>query len=370
MSIAGRSAGRPLVFHQLDGASPSGKAPVFGIGIRRFESCRPNGVEGVSMYGEMMLFAGNSNAGLAKKICHYLRQPLSDSMVGRFSDGEIRVEIQSNVRGRDVFLVQSTCAPANDNLMELLIMAEACRRSSAGRITAVMPYFGYARQDRKVQARAPITAKLVAELIQTAGFDRVLTMDLHAGQIQGFFDIPVDNLYAQPVLYQYAKEHLVTEDPIQTVVVSPDAGGVERARSYARRLGTSLAIIDKRRSAPNEADVLHIIGDVKDRVAIVIDDMVDTAGTLSKGGQALKEAGASKIYALATHAVLSGPAVTRIQESTFDKIVATDTIPVSEQGRRCKKLDVLTVAPLFAEAIRAIHFNDSISRLFLPSEEE
>ena len=322
------------------------------------------------LHGEIVLFSGNANLGLAQRICHRLGLPLGAAKVGRFSDGEIRVELEQNIRGRDVFLIQSTCAPVNDNLMELLIMAEACRRSSAGRITAVMPYFGYARQDRKVQARAPITAKLVAEMIQTAGFDRVLTMDLHAGQIQGFFDIPVDNLYAQPPLYQYAKEHLVTGDPSQTVIVSPDAGGVERARSYARRLGTSLAIIDKRRSAPNEADVLHIIGDVKDRVAIVVDDMVDTAGTLAKGGQALREAGASRIYALATHAVLSGEAVARIQESVFDKVVATDTIPVSEAGRKCKKLEVLTVAPLFAEAIRAIHFNDSISRLFLPSEEE
>jgi ribose-phosphate pyrophosphokinase len=322
------------------------------------------------MYGEMMLFAGNSNPGLAKKVCHYLRQPLAPSTVGRFSDGEIRVEIEANVRGRDVFLIQSTCAPSNDNLMELLIMAEAVRRSSSGRVTAVMPYFGYARQDRKVQPRAPITAKLVAELIQTAGVERLLTIDLHAGQIQGFFDIPVDNLYALPVLYQHVKDHLVTSDPTETVIVSPDAGGVERARSYAWRLGAGLAIIDKRRSAPNEADVMHIIGDVKDRVAVVVDDMVDTAGTLSKGGKALKAAGARKIVALATHPVLSGSAVARIQESDFDQVVVTDTVPLSEHARRCPKIDVLSVAPLVAEAIRAIHFNDSISRLFLPHETE
>ncbi|MEQ1500633.1 MAG: ribose-phosphate pyrophosphokinase [Myxococcota bacterium] len=323
------------------------------------------------MQGEMMLFTGNANHGLARRICQRLGQPLAESMVGRFSDGEIRVEIGANVRGRDVFLVQSTCAPSNDNLMELLIMAEACRRSSAGRITAVMPYFGYARQDRKVQPRAPITAKLVATLIQAAGVDRVLTMDLHAGQIQGFFDVPVDNLYAQPTLFQYVKDNLVTTDATETVIVSPDAGGVERARSYARRLGAGLAIIDKRRSAPNEADVLHIIGEVKDRVAIIVDDMVDTAGTLCKGGAALKEAGAKRIIALATHPVLSGNAVTRIQESVFDRVIVTDSIPLSEAaGKRCDKIEVLTVAPTFAEAIRAIHFNDSISRLFLPHEDE
>jgi ribose-phosphate pyrophosphokinase len=323
------------------------------------------------MQGELMLFSGNANPGLARRICQRLGQPLSESYVGRFSDGEIRVEIGANVRGRDVFLVQSTCAPSNDNLMELLIMAEACRRSSAGRVTAVMPYFGYARQDRKVQPRAPITAKLVASLIQTAGVDRVLTMDLHAGQIQGFFDVPVDNLYAQPTLFQYVKDNVVSGTPDETVIVSPDAGGVERARSYARRLGASLAIIDKRRSAPNEAEVLHIVGEVKDKVAIIVDDMIDTAGTLTKGGAALRQAGAGRIIALSTHPVLSGQAVTRIHESVFDRVIVTDTIPLSEEAkRRCDKIDVLTVAPTFAEAIRAIHFNDSISRLFLPEEDQ
>ncbi|MEZ4241167.1 MAG: ribose-phosphate pyrophosphokinase [Myxococcota bacterium] len=321
------------------------------------------------MQGELMLFTGNANHGLARRICQRLGQPLSESMVGRFSDGEIRVEVGANVRGRDVFLVQSTCAPANDNLMELLIMAEACRRSSAGRITAVMPYFGYARQDRKVQPRAPITAKLVASLIQTAGVDRVLTMDLHAGQIQGFFDVPVDNLYAQPTLFQYVKDNVVSV-PEETVIVSPDAGGVERARSYARRLGAGLAIIDKRRSSPNEAEVLHIVGEVKGKAAIIVDDMIDTAGTLTKGGAALKAAGAERIMALTTHPVLSGKAVMRIQESVFDRVIVTDSIPLSEDAKRCAKIDVLTVAPTFAEAIRAIHFNDSISRLFLPDEDE
>lgn len=323
------------------------------------------------MVGEMMLFSGNANPALARRICQRLGQPLAESMVSRFSDGEIRVEINANVRGRDVFIVQSTCAPVNENLMELLIMAEACRRSSAGRVTAVMPYFGYARQDRKVQPRAPITAKLVASIIERAGVDRVLTMDLHAGQIQGFFDVPVDNLYAEPTLYQYVKDNLVTRDPLDTVIVSPDAGGVERARAYARRLGVGLAIIDKRRSAPNEAEVLHIIGDVKDKTAIVVDDMIDTAGTLSKGGSALAEAGAKRVVAVATHPVLSGNAVTRIQDSPFERVIVTDTIPLAEgaSAKRSDKIEVMTVAPTFAEAIRAIHFNDSISRLFLPHED-
>ncbi len=321
------------------------------------------------MTGEMVLFSGNANPEVARKICQRLGQPLAEAMVGRFSDGEVRVEVKANVRGRDVFLVQSTCAPANDNLMELMVMSEACRRSSAGRITAVMPYFGYARQDRKVQPRAPITAKLVASLLQTAGIDRLLTMDLHAGQIQGFFDVPVDNLYAQPILMQYLKDQLLTPDPSDTVIVSPDAGGVERARSYASRLGAGLAIIDKRRSGPNEAAVMHIVGDVRDKVAIVVDDMVDTAGTLAKGGFAVKQAGARKVYAMATHPVLSGPAVSRLRESVYDKVVVTDSVPLSEEGAALPNIDVLTVASLFAEAIRAIHFNDSISRLFLPLDD-
>jgi len=321
------------------------------------------------MQAEMLVFTGSSNPAVAQKVCQRLGQPMSDATIGRFSDGETRVEINANVRGRDVFLVQSTCAPTNDNLMELLIMAEAARRASAGRITAVIPYFGYARQDRKVQPRAPITAKLVASLIQTAGIERVLTMDLHAGQIQGFFDVPVDNLYAQPILYQYMRDNLVTSDPSKTVVVSPDAGGVERARSYAKRLNTGLAIIDKRRSGPNESEVMHIVGDVKDKVAVVIDDMVDTAGTLTKGGEAVRAAGASRIYAMATHPVLSGPAVERIKASSFDRVIVTDTIPLPPSAMKEEKIQVLSVGGLFAEAIRAIHFNDSISRLFLPDNE-
>jgi ribose-phosphate pyrophosphokinase len=319
------------------------------------------------VHGEITLFSGNANRPLAEKICQRLGHPLAACRVGRFSDGEIRVEVEANVRGRDVFLIQSTCAPANDHLMELLIMAEACKRASAGRITAVLPYFGYARQDRKVKPRQPITARLVANLIQAAGVDRVLTMDLHAGQIQGFFDIPVDNLYAQPMFYQFLREELVTGDPKRYVMVSPDAGGVERVRSYARRLHTNLAIIDKRRSGPNQAEVMHIIGDVKGKVAILIDDMVDTAGTLTNAAHAVATAGADKVYAVSTHPVLSGPAVDRIAASPFETIFVTDTIPLAEPAAALDAMQVLCTAPIFADAIRAIHFDDSISRLFLSS---
>jgi ribose-phosphate pyrophosphokinase len=318
------------------------------------------------MFGEITLFTGNANPSLAKKICQHLGMPLAAAHVGRFSDGEIRVEIEQNVRGRDVFLIQPTCTPANDNLMELLIMAEAVKRASAGRITAVLPYFGYARQDRKVAPRAPITARLIADLIQATGIDRVLTMDLHAGQIQGFFDIPVDNLYAQPMLYRFLRENIMNDD---TVIVSPDAGGVLRARSYAKKLGSSLAIIDKRRDGPNESEVMHLIGDVKGKRAILVDDMIDTAGTLCKGGTAVMKHGAKSVYAVATHPVLSGPAVSRLNESPFTQVLVTDTVPAGDKIEHCSKLQVMSVAPLFAEAIRAIHFNDSISRLFLPVEE-
>ena len=314
------------------------------------------------MYGEMVLFTGNANPALAQRIAERLGVPLGDALVGRFSDGETRVELRHNVRGRDVFLIQPTSAPANDHLMELLIMAEACKRSSAGRITAVMPYFGYARQDRKVAPRVPITSKLVADLIHAAGIHRVLTMDLHAGQIQGFFNIPVDNLYAQPMLYRFMKEELMTKG---TVLVSPDAGGVERARSYAWRLGADLAIIDKRRSGPNVADVMHIIGDVKGKRAVLVDDMIDTAGTLTKGAAAVREHGAEAVFAVATHAILSGSAVERIEQSVFDKVIVTDSVPLSPRAAACPKIRVLSVSSLLAEAIRSIHFNDSISRLFL-----
>lgn len=319
------------------------------------------------MHGEMILFTGNANPALARRIAERLGISLGDAVVGKFSDGETRVELRHNVRGRDVFLIQPTCSPANDHLMELLIMGEACKRSSADRVTAVLPYFGYARQDRKVAPRVPITAKLVADLIGSAGIDRVLTMDLHAGQIQGFFDIPVDNLYAQPMLFRFIKDELLTED---TVIVSPDAGGTERARSYAWRLGAQLAIIDKRRSEPNESEVMHIIGDVRGKRAILIDDMIDTAGTLAKGGAAVKAHGAKSVYAVASHAVLSGPAIQRIEESVFEQVIVTDTVPLSPQAALSKKIRVLSVAGIFADAIRSIHFNDSISRLFLGAESE
>ncbi len=317
------------------------------------------------MHGEIVLFAGNSNQGLAQRVAQSMGMALAPARVDRFSDGETRVELEHNVRGRDVFLVQSTCAPANDNLMELLIMTEACKRASAGRITAVMPYFGYARQDRKVKPRTPITAKLMADLLTAAGVDRVLTMDLHAGQIQGFFNIPVDNLYAEPPLYNHVRDHIVTPDPNDTVIVSPDAGGTERARGYARRLGCSLAIIDKRRDRPNEAAVMNIVGDVRGKRAVLVDDMIDTAGTLTKGGFAVREAGASSVFAVATHPVLSGPAVGRIADSVFERVVVTDTIPLTSAAQALDNIEVISVASIFADAIRAIHFNDSVSRLFL-----
>ena len=317
------------------------------------------------MYGEIVLFAGNANQAFAARLAEQLGKDTAPARISRFSDGEIWVELQANVRGQDVFLVQSTCAPANENLMELLIMADAAKRSSAGRVTAVVPYFGYARQDRKVKPRTPITARLVADLLQAAGVDRVLTMDLHAGQIQGFFDIPVDNLYAQPPFFEHIRDHIVRGKPEACVMVSPDAGGVERARSYAARLGCGLAIIDKRRDRPNSSAVMHIVGEVKGKQAILLDDMIDTAGTLTTGAKAIHEAGASGVLAIATHPVLSGPAVERLTGSVFERVMVTDTIPLAEEAKACGKLEVVSVANLFADAIRAIHTNDSVSRLFL-----
>jgi ribose-phosphate pyrophosphokinase len=285
---------------------------------------------------------------------------LGNAEVKTFSDGEISVEINENVRGKDVFIIQPTCPPVNDNLMELLIMIDAARRASAGRITAVIPYYGYARQDRKVAPRQPISAKLVANLITVAGASRVLTMDLHAGQIQGFFDIPVDNLFARPVLLHYLKEHFKDD----LVIVSPDAGGVERARAFAKRLDASLAIIDKRRERANVAEVMNIIGDVKGKTAVIVDDMVDTGGTLTKAASALLDKGASAVYACCTHPVLSGNAVQRIEESPIKELIVTDTIPLSEEARKCKKIKVLSVGKLFGEAVRRIHLNESVSVLF------
>ncbi|EAT15160.1 ribose-phosphate pyrophosphokinase [Desulfuromonas acetoxidans] len=307
------------------------------------------------------VFAGNSNLTLARDICGHLSVPLGSANVKSFSDGEIMVEIGENVRGRDVYVIQSTCAPSNDNLMELLIMADALKRASAASITAVIPYFGYARQDRKVAPRTPITGKLVADLLSTTGIDRILTMDLHAGQIQGFFDIPVDHLYAAPVLLEDVQSRFKE----RVVVVSPDAGGTERARAFAKRLDAGLAIIDKRRSGPNVSEVMHIIGDVKDQVCVIVDDMIDTAGTLCHAAEALKAEGARQVYAYATHPVLSGPALERISNSCLEEVVVSDTIPCADKVETCSNLRQLPVSKLLAEAIRRIHSDDSVSSLFV-----
>ena len=313
------------------------------------------------MNGKIKLFTGNSNPALAHEIANYLNLPLGKAFVGTFSDGEIRVEIGENVRGEDVFVIQSTCPPVDHNLMELLIMIDALKRASARRITAVIPYYGYARQDRKVKPRVPISAKLVADLITTAGANRVLAMDLHAGQIQGFFNIPVDHLFAAPVLLEYIKNHFQNN----LVIVSPDAGGVERARAFAKRLEASLAIIDKRRDAPNLAEAVNIIGDVKNKIAIILDDMVDTAGTLTEAAQVLITRGAKGVYACCTHAVLSGPAIERLKNSALSKLVVTNTIPLKEEAKKCGKIEVLSVANLLGEAIKRIHEETSISTLFV-----
>jgi ribose-phosphate pyrophosphokinase len=312
---------------------------------------------------EVIIFSGSSNPTLAEEICRYLGTRLASATIGRFSDGEIAVEITENVRGGDVFVVQSLCPPTNDHVMELLLMQDALRRASAGRITAVLPYYGYARQDRKVAPRVPISAKLVADLITTAGAGRVLTMDLHAGQIQGFFNIPVDNVYATPVLLRYIRERVVDDEPV--TVVSPDAGGVERARAFAKRLNANLAIIDKRRAAANEVAEMHIIGEVTGKIAVLIDDIVDTAGTICAAAEALRAAGAQDVFACCTHAVLSGPAIDRIGKSALKKLVVTDTIPLHERAKQTNHIAVLPVAPLIGEAIRRIHNEESISSLFI-----
>lgn len=310
----------------------------------------------------LSVFAGNANPELAREVVQSLGIPLGKAAVGRFSDGEINVEVMENVRGRDVFVVQPTCAPANDNLMEMLVMIDALKRSSAGRITAVIPYFGYARQDRRPRtARVAISAKLVASMIQAAGADRVLTMDLHADQIQGFFDIPCDNIYGSPVLMgELWRKRLPSP-----IVVSPDVGGVVRARAMAKQLETDLAIIDKRRPKANEAKVMHIIGEVDGRSCILIDDMVDTANTLCEAARALKERGAVKVIATCTHPVLSGPAIERISGSALDELLVTNSIPLSEEGRNCAMITQLSVAELLAESIRRISTGDSISNLFI-----
>ena len=313
------------------------------------------------MLERIRIFSGNANTELATKICQHLGVSLGKANVTTFSDGETRVEINENVRGMDVFIIQSTCPPVNVTLMELLIMIDAMKRASADRITVVVPYYGYARQDRKVAPRAPITAKLVADLITTAGANRMLSMDLHAGQIQGFFNIPVDNLFAKPVLMDYMKKKIVDD----TVIVSPDTGGVERARSFGKKLGASLAIIDKRREGPNEAEVMNIIGDVKNKRVIILDDMVDTAGTVVQAAKAMKDAGAVEVSICCTHPVLSGPAIDRIEGSDIKEVIVTDTIPLSDRAKNCKKIKVLSVSGILGEAVRRIYYNDSVSSLFI-----
>jgi ribose-phosphate pyrophosphokinase len=311
---------------------------------------------------ELEIFTGNSNPALAREVCQHLNVKLGMAEVGRFPDGEVMVEVHENVRGGDCFVLQSTCSPPNDNLMELLLLMDALRRASAKRITAVIPYFGYSRQDRKVAPRVPISAKLVADLITTAGASRVLTIDLHAGQIQGFFNIPVDNLYAMPVLVQYLRRQI---DGKKVSVVAPDAGGVERARAFARRLNANLAIIDKRRQRASEVAEMNLVGEVRDSVALLIDDMIDTAGTITEAAKVIMAAGATEVIACATHPILSDPACERISKSVIKELVTTNSIPLKARTQaELSNLKVLSVASLIAEAIRRIHNEESVSSLF------
>ena len=314
-------------------------------------------------FENLMIFTGNANPKLADAVAHHLGIALGRATVGRFSDGEIRVEILENVRGKDVFVLQSTCNPSNDNLMELLVMVDALKRASAGRITAAIPYFGYARQDRRPRSsRVPITAKMVANMLSSVGSDRVMTMDLHSDQIQGFFDIPVDNIYGTPVLLEDMWKHKYEN----AVIVSPDVGGVVRARAIAKRVDDAdLVIIDKRRPKPNESQVMNVIGDVKDRTCLIVDDLVDTANTLCEAAHALKEQGAKKVVSYCVHPVLSGKAIERISNSALDEVVVTDTIPLSAEAQACKRIRQLTVAPLLAETMRRISEGDSVSSLFV-----
>jgi ribose-phosphate pyrophosphokinase len=308
-----------------------------------------------------VLFTGNANPSLAQEIASQLGVEMGQALVGRFSDGEVRVEVRQNVRARDIFVVQPTCAPTNENLMELCILVDALKRASARRITAVMPYFGYARQDRRPRStRVPISAKVVADMLQTVGVERLLTMDLHADQIQGFFDIPVDNIYASPVLLSDLKSKNYSD----LVVVSPDVGGVVRARALAKQVGCELAIIDKRRSNPNESEVMHVIGDIEGRNCVIMDDMIDTAGTLVAAADVLKERGAKRVFAYCTHPVFSGPAIERIRGSQIDEVVISNTIPLSDEAKACKNIRQLSVAFLFAETIRRISDGESVTSLF------
>jgi len=314
------------------------------------------------MMDNLRLFSGNANEPLAREICTYLGIPLGKAGVKRFSDGEVWVEIQENVRGRDVFIIQPTCPPANDHLMELLVMIDAVKRASAERVSAVIPYYGYSRQDRKVAPRTPISAKLVADLISATGISRVLCLDLHAGQIQGFFDIPVDNLFASSEQLEFFRKTFPNEE---CVIIAPDAGGVERARAFAKRLSASLAIIDKRRDAPNVAKAMNIIGEVEGKIAILFDDIVDTAGTLVQAAEALKEKGATKVWACCTHGIFSGPAIERLTGSSIERVVVTNSIPLRPEGETSGVVEVLSVANLLGEAIRRIYYHESVSSLFL-----
>ncbi|MCC6998542.1 MAG: ribose-phosphate pyrophosphokinase [Deltaproteobacteria bacterium] len=309
----------------------------------------------------LTIFSGNANRDLAKAVCNYVEVPLGRAEVTNFSDGEIYVEIGENVRGVNCFVIQPTCSPVNNNLMELLIMIDALKRASAGSIIAIVPYFGYARQDRKAKPRTPISAKLAADLLTAAGANRVLAVDLHAGQIQGFFNIPVDHIFAMPVLVDYLRGKFGPD----SVVVSPDAGGVERARAYSKRLGNSIAIIDKRREKANVSEVMHIIGDVEGKDTVIVDDMIDTAGTLSNAARAVMAAGARSVSACATHGVLSGAAIQRLTDSPLSEVVVTDSIPLRDEAKNCKKIKQLSVARLLGEAIKRIHHGDSISSLFI-----
>ena len=309
----------------------------------------------------LAIFSGNSNPVLTKMICDYLNLPMGNAKVKTFSDGEIQIEIDENVRSKDVFLIQSTCEPVNNNLVELLLMLDAFKRSSASRITAVIPYYGYARQDKKVAPRVPISAKLVADMLEVAGANRVITMDLHAGQIQGFFNIPVDNLFAAPVILEYIKNHFDNN----LVIVSPDAGGAERARAFAKRLHADLAVVDKRRDAPNKARAMAVIGDVAGKIAIILDDMVDTAGTLIEAAAAIIKNGATEVHACCAHAVLSGPSVERVTDSKLKSLMVTDTIPLSEKAKVCDKIKVLTISELIGEAIIRSYKGDSVTSLFV-----
>ncbi|PKL51539.1 MAG: phosphoribosylpyrophosphate synthetase [Nitrospira bacterium HGW-Nitrospira-1] len=311
---------------------------------------------------DLKLFTGASNRELAREVAAHLNLALGDTTVSTFSDGEIMVRLNENARGSDAFVIQSTCTPVNDSIMQLLLIIDALKRASAGRITAVIPYYGYARQDRKVQPRVPISAKMVADLITAVGTNRVLTVDLHAGQIQGFFNIPVDNLYAAPVLLDYIKKKYVSDN---LVIVSPDAGGVERARAFAKRLNCSIAIIDKRREKANECEVMNVIGDVVNKDTLLLDDMVDTAGTIAQAAHALIEQGAKRVSAACTHAVLSGAAIERINNSAMEELIVTNTIPMDSKAALCGKLTVLSIASLLGDAIKRIHEESSISSLFV-----